>query len=205
MKIGIIGTGRVGASLGKAFAAKGHSVMFGSRDPHSGKTQAIIREVNKDTLAGTISEAIGFGEVITLATPWTALDEVIKAGGDWRGKIIIDATNRIGVHQPTSIAEEIAAKASGAKVVKAFNTIGAEHYGDPWFGDQVASMFICGDDVAAKSIVGGLVQELGFDLVDAGSLAQARYLEELAGLWVTMGRSSRDRNIAFRLLRKGSL
>ncbi|NIM50921.1 MAG: NAD(P)-binding domain-containing protein [Gemmatimonadales bacterium] len=143
MKIAIIGTGNVGATLGKQWAAQ-HEIRFGTRDPGSSKV--------KDLLAA---------------------------------------------------AEEIAGWAKGARVVKAFNTLGAQNFLNPRFGGQVANMFICGDDVAAKSTVGKLVEELGFDLVDAGPLTSARLLEPLAMLWIRLAYAEGlGPEIAFKLLRR---
>ena len=93
--------------------------------------------------------------------------------------------------------------AAGAKVVKAFNTIGAQHMANPRFGGQSASMFICGDDAAAKKTVATLAEALGFEPVDAGPLTQARLLEPLAMLWISMAYAyGHGANIAFRLLRR---
>jgi predicted dinucleotide-binding enzyme len=90
----------------------------------------------------------------------------------------------------------------GAHVVKAFNTIGAEHYLNPKVDGQTASMFICGDDSTAKSQIGQLVTDIGFDLVDAGPLANAVYVESMAKLWIYLMRSGYSRNIAFKLLKE---
>jgi 8-hydroxy-5-deazaflavin:NADPH oxidoreductase len=97
----------------------------------------------------------------------------------------------------------VAAWATGAKVVKAFNTIGAVHMADPRFAGQRASMFLCGDNAEAKSKIGQLATELEFDPVDCGPLRQARLLEPLAMLWISMALVyGSGPNIAFALLRK---
>lgn len=196
MQIGIIGSGNVGGSLGKALAAQGHSVMFGSRDPHSEKIQALLSATGGQ--AGSVAEAVEFGAVIALTTPWGGAEEAIQQG-DWSGKIVIDAMNRFGKYEH-SVAEDLAQMIPEAQVVKAFNTIGAEHLVNPLINGQRASMFICGDDAQAKQVVGQLVSELGFDLVDAGGLDKAILLEKLAELWVSLMRGGMGRNMAFKLL-----
>lgn len=199
MKVGIIGAGNVGSALGEALLRQGHQVMFGSREPGSEKMGALLTRLGSGASAGSIAEAVAFGEAVAISTPWAGVAEAVTQG-DWSGKVVIDATNRFGDY-PRSAAEDLAALIPGAKVVKAFNTIGAEHLLDPVVHGQRASMFICGDDPAAKALVGDMVQAIGFELVDAGPLEKARLLEKLAELWVSLMRSGAGRNIAFKLLR----
>ena len=146
-----------------------------------------------------------------MATPWGVTQEVIQSvGGDWRGKILIDCTNPLAsdlsgltVGHTTSAGELVAEWARAARVVKAFNNTGAGNMADPNYGDAAAAMFICGDDPEAKKIVGGLAKELGFDVVDAGGLVMARYLEPLAMLWVRLAYvEGLGPNIAFKLLKR---
>jgi 8-hydroxy-5-deazaflavin:NADPH oxidoreductase len=103
-----------------------------------------------------------------------------------------------------SAGEEVAGWARGAKVVKAFNTIGAPNFPNPRFGAEAASMFICGDDAAAKSAVGKLAAEQGFDVVDAGPLSASRWLEPLAMLWIHLAfkQGLGPTGHAFKLLRR---
>jgi hypothetical protein len=203
MKIGIIGAGKVGANLGKGWVRAGHEIMFSSRDPQSEKMQQLVVATGDKASAGTVSEVMDFADVIAVAISWPDVETVVMEAGDWRGKILIDVTNRFS---PTgtgnSAAEDLARVASGAHVVKAFNTIGAERYLDPKIGRQTASMFICGDDDEAKSVVGDLVEDLEFDLVDVGPLSHAEMLESLAKLWVTLMRGGFGRTMAFKLLRE---
>ena len=200
MKIGIIGAGSVGGQLGKLWAAQGHRVMFGVRDPRKDTVRALVAD--EHIQVGSLADAVAFGELVVLAVPWPAAAEVIASAGDWSGKIVIDATNRFGPNGDASAAEDVAKLAAGASVVKAFNTIGAEHLADPTFGDTRATMFICGDDAAAKSVVATLAGELGFETVDAGPLGNAALLESLARLWVYLARNVTGRDVAFKLLRR---
>jgi 8-hydroxy-5-deazaflavin:NADPH oxidoreductase len=103
-----------------------------------------------------------------------------------------------------SAGEEVARWAKGAKVVKAFNTIGAPNFANPRFGAENASMFICGDDASAKSAVGKLAAELGLDVVDTGPLSASRWLEPLAMLWIHLAfkQGLGPTGHAFKLLRR---
>jgi predicted dinucleotide-binding enzyme len=143
MKIGIIGAGNVGGTLGRILTQKGHSIVFGVRDPQSAKVQSAVEATGGNARATSVEEAASHGQVLILATPWNGTPEAlakpskrIAAAGDLTGKIIIDATNPIEltpaglaagltIGHTTSAAEEIAKWAIGAEVVKAFNNIGA--------------------------------------------------------------------------------
>jgi predicted dinucleotide-binding enzyme len=158
MKIGIIGTGSMGTGLGFIWAQKDHEIMFGSRDPVN--AEKIARNSDANVSGGTYKDAAQFGEVVVLAVPWSAVKETIPILGDLNGKIIIDCTNAVAPHlgglllgHTTSAAEEIAEWAKGAKIIKAFNSLGAENLTKLQFGSQNASTFICGDDMDAKLIV----------------------------------------------------
>lgn len=210
MKIAIIGAGNVGATLGKGWAAKGYEIAFGVRDPSDAKVQDVVKTAGGKVRAMNVKDAVTYGEVVVLATPWPAVQDLIKVAGDLRGKIIIDATNPLNpdlsgltIGHTTSAGEEVARWATGAKVVKAFNTIGSLHMASPRFGGQSASMFLCGNDAGAKATVSMLAEALGFEPVDAGPLTQARLLEPLAMLWISMALSyGQGSNIAFKLLRR---
>jgi NADPH-dependent F420 reductase len=210
MRIAIIGAGNVGSTLGTAWATRGHDVVFGVREPGAGKVKALVQRSGPRARAAGVSEAVAAADVAVLATPWSAAQEAVRAAGDWRGKILIDATNPLtpdmsglAIGHTTSGAEQVAGWAVGARVVKAFNTIGSRHMADPTFGAERASMFLCGDETAAKAAVAGLARDLGFEPVDSGPLRQARLLEPLAMLWISMALVyGHGPGIAFRLLHK---
>ena len=210
MKIAIIGTGNVGGVLGRRWAQAGHSVIFGSRTPSSVKVNELLKSCGAEVTAASIAGAVAAAEVVVLATPWGVTGEVVKAGGDWRGKIVLDTINPLAqdlsgltLGCTTSAAEMIAGWAHGARVVKAFNSTGAGNMADPSYGDQAATMFICGDDDAAKRTAGELAVQLGFEVVDAGPLVMARALEPLALLWISLAYGAGlGPNIAFRLMKR---
>lgn len=199
MKIGIIGAGTVGTSLGKALIKVGHEIQFSSREPHSAHAQQIGQETG--ATVGSVAEVLAYGEILVLAlAPDAALDVARAHQGQWVGKTLIDLNNRFG-GTGRSFAQELA-EITGAKVIKAFNTIGAEHYQNPIFEGEKATMFIAGDDPAAKEIVLHLATQMGFEAIDVGGLNAAEMLENLAKLWVHLVRSGLGRNIAFKLIRR---
>jgi len=204
VKIGIIGAGNIGGTLGRAWAAKGHEVVFGVRDPRGPKVQELVKATGGKARAASPAEAAAHGEVVLLATPWAAAQAALRGAGDLTGtNPLRPDLSGLTLGHTTSAAEEVARWAPGAKVVKAFNTIGAQHMANPRFGTQSASMLICGDDAAAKKAVLALAEVLGFDPVDAGPLAQARLLEPLAMLWISLAYAyGHGPDIAFKLLRR---
>jgi NADPH-dependent F420 reductase len=195
MKIAIIGAGNVGGTLGSRWAKAGYQVVFGVRKPDDAKIVKLLKDSGPNASAATVAEAVTDAEVVALTTPWEAAQSALQSAGNLAGKILIDATNPLGsgpdalqkgllIGHATSAAEQVAGWAKGARVVKAFNTTGAPNMAQPKFGGQSASMFICGDDAAAKASVKQLSDALGFETFDAGPLTAARYLEPLAMLWI---------------------
>jgi predicted dinucleotide-binding enzyme len=210
MKIGIIGAGNVGAALGARWSSTGHEVMFGVRDLNGERVQSAIAAADGKPTAGSVAEAAAFGDLVVLATPFDGTEDAIGAAGDLSGKIVMDASNPLKADTPglqigfsESAGERVAAAASGARVVKAFNTTGSGNMADPAYSDGAPTMFICGDDEEAKSTIMGLAEEIGFDPVDAGGIQSSRFLEPLAMLWISLAYGlGNGPNIAFRLMRR---
>lgn len=215
MNIGIIGSGSMGSSLGKIWANKGHKVLFSfSRDQR--KLEALAKSAGPHAQVGTPAEAAQFGEIVMLAVPWSALDPVLQVLGSLEGKVLVTCvsglrpdfegqTMGLPTNLRTSVAEQIARLAPGAKVVEAFNTTFAEilHSESRRFGSEQPSVFYCGDDDPAKAIVAGLIQECGYEAVDAGPLRVARSLEALATIWVQMAVvSGLFPNVGLKVLRR---
>lgn len=210
MKIAVIGTGGVGAALGSRWAAAGHTVVYGSRTPTSDKVRDLLAKSGPQSGAAPPREAIASADVILFAVPWPCARETLEQLGDLAGRVLIDCTNPllsdmsgIELGHIISAGEQIAAWAPGAKVVKAFNTASVKVMLNPQFGDHKATMFYCGDDAAAKLAVRELIECLGFEPVDAGSLTSSRYLEPLAMLYIHLAfRQGFGSNSAFTILRR---
>jgi predicted dinucleotide-binding enzyme len=209
VNIGIIGSGNVGKALGEIWLKQGHEVLFSySRDLE--KLRAYATALGPSACAGTPEEAAGFAEAILFAPPWSAVEDALRAAGSLAGKILIDCTNPLqpdlsglAIGHTTSAAEEIARWAPGARVVKAFNTTGADNMRNPQFKAGRTTMFLCGDDHAAKSVTGVLAREAGFEVVDAGSLRAARLLEPMAMLWIHLAFGQKmGTGFAFTLLKR---
>jgi predicted dinucleotide-binding enzyme len=210
MKIGIIGSGNVGGTLGGRWAKLGHEVTFSSREPNSEKMKKLVADAGPNAHAATIKETVSGNDVLLLASPWPATKEMLASAGDLSGKILIDAVNPflpdlsgmdVGVN--SSGGELVAQWAPGAKVVKAFNTIGNNIMADANLAGHSALMFYCGDDEAAKKVVRELALALGFDAEDAGPLTAARLLEPFALLWVTLAfKRGYGREFAFKVIRR---
>jgi predicted dinucleotide-binding enzyme len=212
MKIGIIGSGNVGGTLGTRWARNGHQVMFAQRRSQAGALRDLISRAGNNAKTGSVAETAAANELLLIATPRDATQQALSDSGDVSGKIIIDATNPLlpdlsGLAVPPKMsgAELVAQWTKGAKVVKAFNTVGANIMSDPTFKDGPVAMFYCGDDLSAKQVVAGLIKELGFDALDAGPLTQARVLEPFALLWISLAlQYGYGREIAFRFLRRNA-
>jgi len=196
MRIGIIGAGNVGGTLGKRWAGVGHEVKFGVRKPADEKVKTLLMECGAKASAGGIAEAAAFGDVVVLTTPWEGTKSAVAAAGSLAGKILVDCTNPVplggdlmkglSIGHNSSAGEEVAKWAKGARVVKAFNTTGSGNMANPNYRDGKPAMFIAGDDAVAKKTVIALSNELGFESLDAGPLSQARLLEPMAMLWITL-------------------
>jgi len=195
MKIAIIGAGNVGGALGTNWAGKGHDVMFGVRDPKGEKTQALVGKIGGKAKA---------------ATP--AAEAAIRSMGNLKGKIVIDATNPltrgpdgIGLEIGHAISggEKVQGWAAGASVFKTLNTTGFGNMANPVFNGVKSVMFVAGDDAAAKPKVISLVGDLGFEVIDAGPLRNARLLEAHGMLWIDLALvRGQGRDWAFGTLRR---
>jgi predicted dinucleotide-binding enzyme len=188
--IAIIGTGSVGAALGPEFAAQGHLVVYGSRDPSREKVQALVERTGPGATAATQSKAVDGADIVVLAVPGMLVEEITRSLGDLSGKIIIDPTNplvqaedgMLGIGNGPSNGELIQAVATGAFVVKAFNTLNWRVMVDPASTGGPVSIPLVGDDDAAKARVAKLARGMGLEPIDVGPMRNARYVEGLSVL-----------------------
>lgn len=193
MKVLVIGAGNMGAGFVKQLSAAGHQVALTSRTP--GKAQALAAQFSSaKAVAG--ANAAKDADVIILATAYADAPEALEGVGDVTGKTVIDVTNPLSADymsltlgHSTSAAESIASAARGARVVKAFNTVFAQVLveGADFGNGKKVPVFVASDDEPAKQTAKALAESIGFEVIDAGPLKNARYLEPLAGLNIYLG------------------
>jgi len=214
MKIGIIGSAAVGQVLAKAFKSEGHDVILGTRN--TSKEEVVkFKNENADINIGTFKDTAAFGEILVLATAGSVIDEAIKLAGanNFSGKVVIDATNPIAPAPPVngvlkfftslddSLMERIQKLIPGARVVKAFNSVGNALMYKPKLQGGTPSMFICGDDEEAKKTVTDILTAFGWETEDMGKAEAARAIEPLCILWCIPGFLQNDWMHAFKVLR----
>lgn len=202
MKIAILGAGNVGTALGKKFAAAGHEIFYGVRNPSEFEGKDLGGAV------GTNREAAAEADAVLLAVPFQAVEAALAACGEIGGKIVIDATNPLAMTEKglalthgfeISGAEVNARFAPDVRFVKCFNQTGFNIMDDP----QGAAMFVCGDDAQANETVVRLAGEIGFAAFDIGALTGARLLEPLAMLWIHLAYTTElKRDFAFVIQRR---
>lgn len=211
MKIAILGSGTVALTLARGLAAEGHQVRLGTREP--GKLEALTKEVPAIG-AATVREAAAFGELAVLAVKGHAAEAVVRAAGDaLDGKTVLDTTNPIDDSAPPvhgvlryftgpndSLLERLQALAPRVRFVKAFNSVGAPRMVHPRYAEGRPTMFVAGDDVAAKRQASSLIESLGWEVADMGPAVAARAIEPLAMLWCIPGFARDEWTHAFKLL-----
>jgi 8-hydroxy-5-deazaflavin:NADPH oxidoreductase len=209
--VAIIGAGNVGGNLGVRLSNAGVAVKFGVR----GKTDVspLLARCAKDASTAEPAEAAKWGDIVFLAVPGSAAVEVTRSlAKELEGKVVVDCNNPLvwkegPVWNPPaegSLALAIAKVAPGARVLKAFNTFGAEFHADPKLPGGGVDVYIAGDDAAGKKALSEVATQGGFNPVDAGPLRNASVLENLAMLWIhlaTVGGYSRE--FAFKMQKRG--
>ncbi len=212
MKIGIIGSGIVATTLASGFLKHGHEVVIGTRDPAK---LADWAKANSKGLVAGFADAAKFAEVVVLAVKGGVAAEALRIAGaaNLKGKPVMDATNPIADAAPVngvlkfttnldfSAMEELQKEFPAVKFVKAFNSVGAACMVNPSFAGGKPSMFICGNDDAAKKTVTGLLDQFGWEAEDMGKAEAARAIEPLCILWCIPGFLKNDWTHAFKVLR----
>jgi 8-hydroxy-5-deazaflavin:NADPH oxidoreductase len=189
MRIGILGSGLMGAKLGTIWARAGHEVVF-SYARSEKKLEKLAREAKGEARAGTPAEAAKDADALLLAVHWSRVDDVLHQAGDLSGKVIVtcslpmnaDDTALVIAHT-SSGAEELAKKVPKSRIVCAFNTVPSEVLFGVYESRRKAgraSLVYCGDDSRSKHVAADLIRDTGFDPVDAGPLRIARYTEPFA-------------------------
>jgi predicted dinucleotide-binding enzyme len=212
VKVGVLGSGDVAKVLASGFLKHGHEVMMGTR------TNAKLAEWQKQNPKGKVGhfpDAAKFGELIVLAVKGNAAAEALLAAGSKNldGKTVIDATNPITDTPPTNgvltfftslddpLMERLQREFPTVRFVKAFNSVGNTRMVNPQFRAGKPTMFICGNDEAAKQIVKDVLDQFGWETEDMGKMEAARAIEPLCMLWCIPGFLHQQWNHAFKLLK----
>lgn len=196
MNIAIIGTGNIGSGLALTFGKTSHGVVVAGQtlDDARGLADKLSAESAVRVQSADVKTAVASADIVVLAVPFGAVDGIAK-DADFTGKTVVDVTNPLfedfsglTIGHETSAAEEIQKILSGASVVKAFNTVFAQVYGDGLeFGGRKVPAFVASDSDEAKATVTSIASDAGFDPVDAGPLKNARYIEPLGYLNIQFG------------------
>jgi 8-hydroxy-5-deazaflavin:NADPH oxidoreductase len=214
MKVGIIGSGEVGQTLANGFLTEGHEAMLGTRDTSKEEVVKWKKE-NPKGQVGTFEEAARFGELLVLTVRGdVAVNAIDLAGADnFKNKTVIDTTNPIAKAPPengvlkffttfdNSLMEQVQKKLPEAKLVKAFSSVGSAAMYKPNFSGGKPTMFICGNDDAAKKTVTDILTSFGWETEDMGKTEAARAIEPLSMLWCIPGFLRNQWSHAFKLLK----
>lgn len=214
MKVGILGSGIVGQTLGSGFIKYGHQVKIGTSNPN--KLNDWIKNSGTNASIGSFADAASFGEIIILAVKGTAAMNVLEKAGskNLADKTIIDATNPIEEVPPVngvlkfftdqnySLMEQLQSNYPESNFVKAFSCVGNSSMVDPDFGGQKPTMFIAGNNDDSKNVVKKILDTFGWEVEDMGKAEAARAIEPLCILWCIPGFLQNRWTHAFKLLKK---
>lgn len=205
MKISILGAGNIGGTIGKKWAAGGHEVVFGVRDVCAPKVKQLLDSVEGKASATMVADAVTGSEVVLLAIPGKAVEAtVIALSKALDGKIIIDATNKIGQPVMHSLSV-LKTHAPNAKLFRVFNSLGWESFAEPVIAAAQADLFYCGDEGAAQTIVDSLITDVGIRPIYIGNLDQAPIVDAVGSLWFALAiHQGHGRHLAFKMLKGGA-
>jgi 8-hydroxy-5-deazaflavin:NADPH oxidoreductase len=199
MKIGVLGSGEVGRTLGSGLVALGHQVMMGTRNVAKPEVQEWLRENGSRACIGSFAEAAAFGDPIFFCIRWSGAENAITLAGNGAlaGKVVVDVTNpidfrkgippRSAIGSDTSAGQKIQQWLPASRIVKALNTLSAKHMIDGRLGDERLDMFIAGNDDAAKKSVEVILEAWHWNVHDLGGIEQSILLESFALLSILHG------------------
>ena len=201
MKISVIGAGNIGGTLGAKWAAQGHAVVFGVRDPAAEKVRSLLADVDHGATAVSTRDAIEGAEVVLFAIPSRVMAETVALmSGRLNGKILIDATNNVGM-SPMHRLELLRQNAPDGALFRAFSNLGWENFAEPVIDGVQVDLFYCGDEGSAQPVVHDLIAAIGLRPVYLGNLQQADIIDALTRLWFTLAlRPGHGRHLAFKMV-----
>lgn len=203
MNIAIIGTGNVGGALAANWSRKGHTINLGVKDSSHFKGMDLLKNTN--TQAFSVQEAIARSEVILIATPPTAIFDIMAQLGDVKGKTIIDASNSVRqAPEPYKTVYHCLIDKTNAEVVKCFNSTGFENMLNPVYNNEGIDMFMAGDSQKAKEVASQLAADAGFgSCIDFGKSDKVELLEKFALTWINLAiMQGHGRNMAFKVIKR---
>jgi hypothetical protein len=216
MKIGILGSGMVGKTVGSALAALGHQVKLGTRSPAKSDLTAWVQSNSGKASTGTFAEAVQFGEILFLCTKGEATLQALQLAGptNFEGKVVVDITNPLDFSKgmppslltqfanTSSLGEEVQRALPGARVVKSLNIVNCEVMVNPRKSGGDPTMFVCGNDQTAKQTVTGVLKSFGWtDILDIGDISAARGMEMMLPIWLRLWMATQNGYIGFKIVR----
>lgn len=201
MRIAVIGSGNIGTTLGTAWAAAGHQVVFGVRDPQSPRARTAQRAAGDTAQVARVGEALAAAEVVLIAIPGAAVaDFATEHAAALNGKLVIDATNQFGQPVINALAP-LQAAAPQASFIRAFNSLGWENFAEPQIDGVQIDLFYASPEGQARMVAEQLIADAGLHPVRVGDLAQVPLVDNLGALWVALAfGQQRGRRVAFKLL-----
>lgn len=216
MKIGILGSGSVGKTIGAGLAALGHTITIGTRSPTRADVAEWVKTNAGGVSAGTLAEAARFGEIIFLCTKGEGTLQALHLAdpSNFRGKIVVDISNPLDFSKgmppsllpqfanTNSLGEEVQKALPEAKVVKSLNIVNCEVMVNPRKSGGDPTMFVCGNDSAAKHTVNGFLESFGWkDIIDLGDISSARALEMMLPVWLRLWMATKNGYVGFKVIR----
>ncbi len=201
MKISVIGAGNIGRTLGLKWAVQGHDVFFGVRDPVAEKVRALLADTDGRARAAAVAKSVQDAEVVLFAIPAGAMGDTVTAiGGDLHGKILVDATNRVGA-TPMHQLDLLRGAAPESPLFRAFSNLGWENFARPSINGEQIDLFYCGDDGRPRQIVDALISDIGLRPIYLGGVDQAGLVDALTRLWFNLALGQGlGRRLAFKMM-----
>ena len=201
MHIAIIGAGNIGGTLARKWAATGHQLTLGVRDPNKPEVQQLLAELGAGARATGIADAVQGAEAVVFAVPGRSMADTVASIGDaLDGKVVIDATNNVGGSVFNSVGT-INSVAPRAQVYRAFNTYGWENFAAPVFDGLAADLFYAGPDGDARAVAEQLISDVGLRPVRLGGPDKVGLVDSILPLWFTLSSEvGLGRHFAFKVL-----
>jgi 8-hydroxy-5-deazaflavin:NADPH oxidoreductase len=201
MNIAVIGAGNIGAALGGRWAGAGHEVVYGVRDPRADKVRALLAGQDGRVRAAAVADSAAGAEVVLLAVPAAAVAGTVDStGGALNGKILIDATNRVGA-MPMHQLDLLRQAAPDSPLFRAFSNLGWENFAEPLIDGQQVDLFYCGDAGPSQPVIDALIGDIGLRPVYLGGVEQAGIVDALTRLWFNLAlQQGLGRHLAFKML-----